>query len=197
MGGGPGGMGGPGMRGDMQGEGGQQQRQKRDPIESMGLFLFDNDELIRECKVKEESVKASVAKVMAEYVKSYNSITVEFGSQIDSLKKMSAQGPPQRAAQGGDTGTEGSARPSREGMRSLMLTMRSIREKSLAMHKSLNESMAATLSEKEKKRWDSYYADICYGKSFSTEERAPRGGGGGEGGDGAMGRPERPMGGGM
>ncbi len=202
MGGGMG-MGG-GRPGGMEGgEGGmQQQRQKRDPIESMGLFLFDNEELLRECKIKDDKVKGDVVKVMAEYVKTYDSITVEFSSQIDSLKKMRAQGPPQRGGQaqqgeGQEANAEGSARPNRESMRSLMLTMRTIRERTIAMHKSLNESMAATLSEKEKKRWDSYYADVCYLKSFSTEERGPRGGQGGEGGQGGQGGMGRPMGGGM
>ncbi len=175
-----GGMGG-GMRGGMRGggvRGGGMGRQMGggpvgnsapiDFVAATGLFVIDAEPVIKKCKIKDTKQKEAVTNLIASYQKEYYNITFEHSNQIDTLNSFK---PNMLSSEVGATPMQGG----RPDMKSLGSILQTLREKTIPMHNTLKESMKATLSEKEYKKWETYYISICEDNSFS--EKMPQRGG--------------------
>ncbi len=168
-----GGMRGGGQRGQggQGGQGGMQMQQRLEPqdlVASTGLFMIDYDPVIKKCKIKEEEQQTKVYAHIATYTEEYSNIMFEYRPQIDSLSNFQL------------TMTEGVAvAEMQEQMKAQMLIIQKIKAKTTPMHKKLVDGLTTVLSEKEKKRWDSYYKEICEENFFMIRSReAPQDGSG-------------------
>ncbi|MFI3239418.1 MAG: hypothetical protein R3Y22_02350 [Bacteroidales bacterium] len=167
---GGGGMGGPGGGGRPPMD---ESSAPKDFVESAGLFYIDLAEIVDECKIKDESVVAQITEIVNEYERTYNNITMTHFDKIDSLRTMQEN--------------PVSLDPSdltRSAVKNPMQIVQELKKETIPMHLALTEQIDAVLvTKKEKKRWVSYYEDLCKDKSFSIK---PQGGRGGRGGNNNM-----------
>lgn len=186
-----GGMGGGQMGGGMGGQMGGGPSENSAPMDfvcASGLFVIDAEPLFKKVKIKDDAKKAEVNKLIEEYQKEYYDITFEYSSQIDTLNSFK---PGERSED--MMSSEPAQRPD---MRSLGSIMQMFKERTKPMHENLKAGMKATLSEKEYKKWEAYYNDICEENNFSDKMRQSGGQGGGQMGGGQMGGGMRQGGGG-
>lgn len=178
MGGGPGGGGRGG--GDQMG-GPPRQEASVDIVASTGLFIYDIEEAIKSSKIKDTSKDTEIKIAFAEYYSVYEKTTMEFQGAISELKQTESDVMAMREG-GNYTGI-------RERMSSAIESMTLIRDRMLPAHVQFKEAVAALLSDKDKRRWNSYYEKLCSENSFRMQE----GGGRGERPEGGRGeRPARP-----
>lgn len=129
-------------------------------IASTGLFTIDPTALFKKCKVKDEAKLSKMKKVLITYQQDFSRLSFEKNPQIDSLvtlsnlKGITSQG--QMIVR----------------MDQLQGVLQRLNEATKPMHQKLKEGMADVLSEKEKKRFDSFYRTICEDNHYLTDKRA-------------------------
>lgn len=191
-------------------------------LTSTGYFLIDSDEAIKKIKIKDSAKEQTVRAIFATYEADYNTLSVDYSAQIDSMLMEEARpgrGGMQRGegssesgertergqrGEGGESGERGERGERGEGgdgerggrMQERgggkMALMNKLTEVATPMHESLQESLKATLDDKEYQRWDKYYEKLKEKNYVGTieekmQEMRSSMGGGMRGGMGGMG----------
>ncbi len=143
-----------------------------DLVASCGVFEIEAKDIIKKNRVKDPVYVESIEKLVANYIIGYGDVCAEYREQIEMLEDKSEELSEMQST--------GDMSQMRSKMQPIMQAARPIREKMVAIHKSLDEGMKALLANDERAlgRWMIYYSGVCEDNSFSTRERPQRGEGG-------------------
>ncbi len=138
-------------------------------VGSTGLFTINIEEIIENCKVKDDATIGQIRTITSDYLVDYDRVMFHYLPQLDSLELIHSTL--------SDEAQRGNMQSS---MRQAMQIIQKIKVETIPTHKSLNDRMLALFVEDKKatKRWSSYYASVCKKNLFTTQQTE---------------RPKRPM----
>ena len=139
-------------------------------IQTTGLFVIDNEELLDKCKIKDKKTIAKINEILETYGTEFKDIQFKHKTKLDDILNTPL---PEAGKEVTDE--------MKQKYRSMGQNIEVIKGDAAAMHKRLDKAMKIALDNKSRKRWESYYKRICKNVHFDpnipiiqeTEKKAP------------------------